>query len=277
MAGVTNPRPTRPHGHLQWLPQPCARGKLASDSDSPAASFELGIAQAGRRRWLAYGYGFPPTCDRLKALHDGLEVITRIWLRAALRTTPLRPRRRRRERAQGHQRRGRRSSSRKRREVTALAAATPTSSRCLHQPEEVAEAIRDQVAVRKRSNRDRPLSVPVLPRRGCKGAGSFGRLHRRAASCLSRLVRFPTRYGPTSRSRSLCGGLPPPASKWPSRRSRGAPMLPTPALFRPEPAPSNARRPARRRSRPKSVAERTSAPAAGQPSPVRLTRPTIAH
>jgi len=41
--------------------------------------FELGIGGGWKEdEWLAYGYGFPPIGDRLGALRDALEVITRM-------------------------------------------------------------------------------------------------------------------------------------------------------------------------------------------------------
>ncbi len=41
--------------------------------------FELGIGAGWKRdEWIAYGYGFPPTPERLAALGDHLEVITRM-------------------------------------------------------------------------------------------------------------------------------------------------------------------------------------------------------
>jgi len=41
--------------------------------------FELGIGAGWKREeWLAYGYGFPDTSERLAMLHDALEVISRM-------------------------------------------------------------------------------------------------------------------------------------------------------------------------------------------------------
>ena len=41
--------------------------------------FELGIGAGWKKdEWVAYGYGFPPIGERLDALGDALEVITRM-------------------------------------------------------------------------------------------------------------------------------------------------------------------------------------------------------
>jgi alkanesulfonate monooxygenase SsuD/methylene tetrahydromethanopterin reductase-like flavin-dependent oxidoreductase (luciferase family) len=41
--------------------------------------FELGIGAGWKRdEWLAYGYGFPETRERLEMLHDALEVVSRM-------------------------------------------------------------------------------------------------------------------------------------------------------------------------------------------------------
>ena len=42
--------------------------------------FELGIGGGWKKdEWLAYGYGFPPVSERLGALHDALEIVTRMF------------------------------------------------------------------------------------------------------------------------------------------------------------------------------------------------------
>jgi len=57
---------------------PALVAKMASTLDTIAAGrFELGIGAGWKREeWLAYGYGFPDTSERLAMLHDALEVIS---------------------------------------------------------------------------------------------------------------------------------------------------------------------------------------------------------
>jgi len=59
---------------------PALVAKLASTIDvASAGRLEVGIGGGWKGdEWLAYGYGFPPTRDRLAALGDALEVITRM-------------------------------------------------------------------------------------------------------------------------------------------------------------------------------------------------------
>lgn len=80
MAGVTKRVRL---GHMvicNGFRNPALVAKLASTLDvASSGQFELGIGAGWKEdEWLAYGYGFPPTAERLKALHDGLEVITRM-------------------------------------------------------------------------------------------------------------------------------------------------------------------------------------------------------
>jgi F420-dependent oxidoreductase-like protein len=81
IAGVT----TRVRlGHMvvcNGFRNPALVAKLASTLDvASSGRFELGIGAGWKKdEWLAYGYGFPPTPDRLAALRDGLEVITRMF------------------------------------------------------------------------------------------------------------------------------------------------------------------------------------------------------
>jgi F420-dependent oxidoreductase-like protein len=80
MAGVTSRVRL---GHMvicNGFRNPALVAKLASTLDVASnGRFELGIGGGWKEdEWLAYGYGFPPTADRLKALRDGLEVITRM-------------------------------------------------------------------------------------------------------------------------------------------------------------------------------------------------------
>jgi F420-dependent oxidoreductase-like protein len=59
---------------------PALTAKMASMVDTISGGrFDLGIGAGWKRdEWLAYGYGFPRTAERLAMLHDGLEVITRM-------------------------------------------------------------------------------------------------------------------------------------------------------------------------------------------------------
>lgn len=59
---------------------PALTAKMASTLDTISKGrFELGIGAGWKKdEWLAYGYGFPETRERLAMLHDALEVITRM-------------------------------------------------------------------------------------------------------------------------------------------------------------------------------------------------------
>jgi F420-dependent oxidoreductase-like protein len=59
---------------------PALTAKMISTMDAISSGrMELGIGAGWKRdEWLAYGYGFPPTKERLAALADHLEVITRM-------------------------------------------------------------------------------------------------------------------------------------------------------------------------------------------------------
>jgi F420-dependent oxidoreductase-like protein len=59
---------------------PALTAKMASTIDTISGGrFELGIGAGWKKdEWLANGYGFPETKERLAMLHDGLEVVTRM-------------------------------------------------------------------------------------------------------------------------------------------------------------------------------------------------------
>src|SRR4249919_1308514 len=59
---------------------PALTAKMISTMDSISGGrFELGIGAGWKRdEWLAYGYGFPETPERLAMLHDALEVVSRM-------------------------------------------------------------------------------------------------------------------------------------------------------------------------------------------------------
>jgi F420-dependent oxidoreductase-like protein len=59
---------------------PALTAKMAAMIDTISGGrFDLGIGAGWKRdEWLAYGYGFPRTSERLAMLHDALEVISRM-------------------------------------------------------------------------------------------------------------------------------------------------------------------------------------------------------
>lgn len=60
---------------------PALVAKMAATLDvASGGRFELGIGGGWKEdEWRAYGYGFPPINERLGALHDGVEIITRMF------------------------------------------------------------------------------------------------------------------------------------------------------------------------------------------------------
>ncbi len=59
---------------------PALVAKMASTLDTISRGrYDLGIGAGWKKEeWLAYGYGFPPTGERLAMLHDALEIIGRM-------------------------------------------------------------------------------------------------------------------------------------------------------------------------------------------------------
>src|SRR5207253_5256918 len=71
------PRPAGAHRDLQWISDPALVAKMIATMDVIAGGrMELGIGAGWKRdEWMAYGYGFPDTRERLASLADGLGVI----------------------------------------------------------------------------------------------------------------------------------------------------------------------------------------------------------
>ena len=82
VCGEHEPGPARPdvHLHRATATRPTWPRWPRRSTSCPAAGVEMGIGGGWyEHEWRAYGYGFPPARERLRALDEGVEIMRQAW------------------------------------------------------------------------------------------------------------------------------------------------------------------------------------------------------